>query len=163
MRRLGGSRLHSCILIFPLLVALGACGGDSDEGEPLLSGSLTAEYDGNAFTPVNGFATTSDGIGLIVLGDGPVRCGSEDDTEPPAGRNAAVTLPALEVGSHTSVFVQMFQNVGDFEGVGSNQGTLELTSVSQEAVAGSISFDYVDDEGRQFRLDGDFEVVRCAP
>lgn len=139
----------------------GGCGGD-DEGEPLLGGSLTAEYDGAAFTPVNGYATTYQDGAIIVLGDGSIRCGVEDDNAPPSGNNAVVSVPAIEIGSYTSVFVQMFSNDGgNFEGIGSNSGTVEITSVTAEAVAGTVAFDYTDDESRHFAIDGTFEVLHC--
>ncbi len=147
-------------LLFVLLVCLASCGDES--GDPFLSGALEGSYDGATFVGVNGFATVSDGNPVIVVGDGPVHCGSESSGAPPKGRNAAIHPDALAVGTYSSVFVQMFSNVGSFEGVGASLGTLTITSVTDASVAGEITFDYTDGEGRHFTLDGTFEVVHCA-
>jgi hypothetical protein len=143
-----------------LIGLLPACGGDS--GEPLVAGSLTAEYAGVPYVPAFGFATLYQGGGLIALGDGPLHCGSESSNAPPSGDNAVASLD-LEVGTHSGVFVQMFHNDGDFEGVGSSHGSVTISAVTTETVAGEISYDYTDDDGRTFGIAGSFEVVHCAP
>jgi hypothetical protein len=145
-----------------LVLVFTGCGGD-DAGEPLIAGDLEASYDGDAFTPAFGFATLLDGGAFIALGDGDVRCGSEQENEPPSGHTIAFGVEAFEVGSYSSVFVQMFDNVGSFEGVGSNTGTVELTAVSDTSIAGSLDFSFTDDEGRTFSASGTFEVLHCAP
>lgn len=149
------------LLICALLVGCG--GGDDESGEPLLSGSLSGDYDGAGFTPANGFATVLDQTPLIALGDGPIRCGTEDDNDPPSGTNAALSIPMFEAGDYTSVLVLIYQNVDEFEGTGSNVGSVSLTSVSEESIAGSVEYEYTDDQDRHFSLSGTFDVVRCAP
>ncbi len=141
----------------------GAVGCGGDEGEPFLSGSMTGEYDGTSFTPEFGFATPFQSGAIIGVGDGNVACGTEDDNAPPEGRNAIISVPALEVGSYSSAFVQMFENVDSFEGVGSNSGSVEITQVTADTVTGSVDYDYTDDESRHFSLSGTFEVVNCSP
>ena len=148
-----------------LLLAAAACGGDDGDGsgEPLIAGAMTGEYDGNAFTPANGFATVYEGVSLIGVGDGPIRCDSVDDQDPPSGTNVAFSVPAFEAGSYANVLVQLYRNVDEFEGVGSNQGSVTLEEVSDTSVAGSVEYDYTDDDGRHFAISGTFEVLRCAP
>lgn len=138
-----------------------ACGGDST-GEPLLATSLVGSYDGTEFIPTNGFATVYQGNALIVMGDGPVGCGTEDNSLPPRGRNGALRVPALEVGSYSNVLVQLYSNVGRFEGVGENSGTVTISSVTDESITGDVTWTYTDDEGRDFSFTGTFEVVHCA-
>ena len=47
------ARLASSLL---LTMGLLGCGGDSEDGEPLVSGSMTGDYDGAEFVPAFGFA-----------------------------------------------------------------------------------------------------------
>lgn len=151
------------LVLCGLLLALSGCGGgDGEDGEPLIAGALSGDYDGNAFTPSNGFATMYNDANLIAIGDGPIRCGSEDDNAPPSGTNVAFSVPAFAAGAYSNVFVELYRNVGDFEGVGSNQGLVTLEAVSESSIAGSVEYDYTDDDGRHFAIAGTFEVVRCA-
>ncbi len=150
-------RLVTSVLVFGLV---GCTGGDS--GEPLLSGSMTGEYDGHSFTPAFGFATLYKGAGLIGVGDGPLHCGSESSMAPPSGTNALFSVP-LEVGSKGTVSVQMIRNVDGYEGVGANTGSVTVSAVSDESLTGTVSFDYTDTQSRHFLISGSFEVVHCAP
>jgi len=152
--------LKSWMLVVSIFGAV-ACGGD-DGGDPLLSGAVSGSFDGTAFDVAYGFSTPYQGQFLIALGDRDLHCGSQDSTQPPGGRSAAISIPAAEVGTYGSVFVQMFSNVGSFEGVGTNTGTVEITDVTADSVSGSVSFDYTDDESRHFTLMGTFEVVNCT-
>jgi hypothetical protein len=142
-------------------LALAACGGGEGPGEPLVAGSLTGEYKGAAFTPAFGFVTLYNGGNLIGLGDGPLNCASPQRQDPPSGTNALFSLSTLEVKTYSSVLVQILQNHGDFEGTGSNSGTITLTAVSDASVAGSVSYSYTDDAGQTYGLSGSFEVARC--
>jgi len=152
---------------YPLALAmvgvLTACGGDSEEGEPLLGGEVSGDFAGKSFTAENGFATIYEDTPLIVIGDGPVHCGTESKNSPPSGTNAAMTVPAFEVGNYTSQFVQLYDNDGDFRGVGSNTGSISLTAVTAESIAGSVEFDYTSDEQEHFSVSGSFEVLLCSP
>lgn len=144
------------------LAGLTACGGGSDgAGEPLISGSLTAHYDGVPFTPINGVATIYNGGGLIMLGDGPIHCGTEDSNTPPRGDNAVFSVP-LTVGSYGSVLVQLFHNDGNFEGLGSSTGVVNIVGVTETSVAGDIAFAFTSTDGTSVAIDGTFEVIRCA-
>lgn len=144
------------------LVGFTACGGGSDgTGEPLIAGALTAHYDGVPFTPTNGFATLYNGSGLIMLGDGPIRCGTEDSNAPPRGDNAVFSVP-LEVGTYGSVLVQLFHNDGDFEGLGSSTGVVNIVGVTEVSVAGDVAFAFTSTDGTSIAIDGTFEVLRCA-
>ncbi len=156
MRVLGG--------LAALLLGLCACGGGDDEsGEPLISGSMTGEWDGSSFTPANGFATVYNAVNLIGVGDGPIHCGSVDDRDPPSGDSAAIAVPAFEIGDYANVLIELYHNVDQFEGYGTNAGSVTIDDVTDASIAGSVSYDTTDDDGRHFALSGTFEVVRCAP
>lgn len=142
---------------------LPACGGDGESasGEPLLSGEVNGTYGDSDFVAVNGFALdVSDSSKLIALGDGPLNCESVDQPDPPSGINASLNLPSLEVGTYGSVMVNFYYNIGSFEGLGRNAGTVEITASSAESVAGTVSFDEVID-GTTLSLNGSFELSRC--
>jgi hypothetical protein len=143
------------------LAFIAGCGGGGAAGEPLMSGSLTGEYRGRTFTPMFGFATLHDGDSWIGVGDGPLNCASPQQNDPPAGTNAVFTVPEFAIGTYSSRVVQIYDNVGEFSGTGSNRGTIEITAVSDASVAGSVSYSYTDDEARTYGLSGTFEVFRC--
>jgi hypothetical protein len=144
----------SCLLV--------ACGGD-ESGEPLVSGSVKGSFDGMTFTAVNGFAAPYRGQAVIGVGDGSIRCGSENANDPPSGMSIVIAVPELAVGSFSNVLVEVYKNRGAFEGVGSNTGSLTLTSVTDASVAGMIAFSYTDMDSRVFTANGTFEVVNCPP
>jgi hypothetical protein len=145
------------------LVAFAACGGGGGgAGVPLVSGSLTGQYKGQTFTPMFGIETLYMGSSLIAIGDGPLNCGSPQRPDPPSGTNAIFELPVVDVGSYPSVFVDLIQNKGSFQGVGSNSATVNVTAVSAASVAGDISWSYTDSAtGETYGLSGTFEVSRC--
>lgn len=145
------------------LAALGvaSCSDDGPTGLPLVTTTVTGSYAGNAFTPAFGFVTVYQGANLIAVGDGPLDCASPALPDPPAGTNAAFTVPALEPGTYGNVFVNLYRNVGGFTGHGSNAGTVTLTAVTAAAVTGSISYSDTDDVGAVYTLSGDFEITRC--
>jgi hypothetical protein len=143
-----------------LLLLVAACGG-GDSGEPLISGAVTGEYAGSAFTPEFGFATVYETTPIVGLGDGAVNCGSPERNDPPPGNTAILLLPSFDVATHSDVFVNLYHNVGDFEGVGSGGATVTITASSDAAVAGTVDYAYTDDEGLTYSLEGSFEVLRC--
>jgi hypothetical protein len=146
------------------LVAFAACGGGGGGGAgvPLVSGSLTGQYKGQAFTPMFGVETLYMGRNMIAIGDGPLNCGSAQRPDPPAGTNAIFEIPSVDVGRYSAVFVDLIQNKGSFEGVGSNGGLVNITAVSPASVAGDISWIYTDSTtGDTYGLTGNFEVSRC--
>lgn len=127
----------------------------------LLAGSVAGSYDGTEFEGEYGFVAEDEDSVVIILGDGNLYCGSENSGEPPHGHNVALYPTVLEAGNYGSVMTRMFQNVGSFEAIGANVGSLTLTSVTDETVSGEASFSYTDDEGRDFSFTATFEVVRC--
>ena len=145
------------------LVAVAGCGGGGGggPGDPLLATTLTGEYKGQPFTPMFGFATLYQGSPLIGLGDGPLNCASPERPDPPPGTNALVTIPAFEAGTYSSRLVEIVQNITSFEGMGSNGGTVVITTVSTESVTGSVAFSYTDDQSQTYGINGTFEVARC--
>jgi hypothetical protein len=142
-----------------MLVA--ACGGGSgNAGEPLLAGNIEASYDGEDFTPAFGFATGFQDGNIVALGDGPIHCGTESQNAPPPGRTIIVSLDALAEGTFTGVFVQMFRNVDDFEGIGSDDGSVTIDLVD-DTIAGTLSYAFTDTDNRTFSASGSFEVHLC--
>jgi hypothetical protein len=155
---------HRYSLVLTLLAAgglLAACGGDPAPGEPLLSGSVSGAYGQETFTAIYGFAIdASETSKLIGVGDGPLNCQSPEQPDPPPGMMGSIRLPSFEVGTYTSVMVNVYNNRGSFVGKGSNAGTAEITASSADSVAGSVA--YSDDvNGTTVSLQGTFEVVRC--
>jgi len=145
-----------------LLVLLGACGGGSSAaGEPVISSTVTASYDGHAFTPTFGFATIYKSQGLLGLADGAVHCGSETSPNPPSGSGVIMSIAALEVGSYPSAFIQIYRNTGNYMSVGSS-GDLEITSVTADSVVGSIAYTFTDpQDNTMYSASGMFEIVHC--
>jgi len=148
-------------LVGLVLVGLPACGGA--DGEPLLSGSFTGDWNGETFTAINGFAALYNDAPWIGIGDGPIHCGTESSPTPPDGDNVVIYPPAFDVGDYANVLVQLHHNVGDYEGYGTNQGTLTITAASDASIAGTLDYLATDTSGRHFAASGTFEVVRCAP
>jgi hypothetical protein len=150
------------LLALALTVTLAACGDDdSAPGLPLLSGSASGDYAGEAFTAVNGFASIYNDAPVIGLGNGPLSCESLASSSPPQGLNAAIQIPTLAVGTYDNVFVNLYRvSGGDFDSHGSDGATVVITAVSETSVSGTVTFDTtIDDE--HFALNGDFEVSRC--
>jgi len=148
--------------VLGFLVAVAGCGGGGGAaGEPLMSGQLTGQYKGQAFTPVFGFAATQGTNSMIGVGDGPLNCASPQQPDPPYGTNALISVPAFEVGTYSSRLVQILRNLGDFEGTGSNTASVDITAVSADSVAGSVTYSYTDDQSQSYALSGTFEVIRC--
>jgi hypothetical protein len=145
-----------------MLLAAVACGG-GEAGAPLVSSTLTGQFKGQPFTPRFGVATVYQGSNVIALGDGPINCGSAEQNDPPMGTTATFSVPALEVGTYPSVFVDLIRyQAGSLDGYGSSDGTLTLTAVGAPSVAGSIGYSYTDTStGDVYDLSGSFEVSRC--
>jgi hypothetical protein len=124
---------------------------------------LVGVFKGQSFTPTAGIATVYQGSNVIGVGDGPIDCGSPQQSNPPAGTTATFSLPAFAVGTTSSVFVDMIQfKAGSFGGTGSNSGTVTLTAVDAVSVAGTIDYSYTDSAtGDAYGLSGTFEVSRC--
>ena len=144
------------------LLAATACGGGT-AGEPLVSTTLTGQFNGQSFTPAFGVATVYQGSNVIALGDGALSCASAQQNDPPMGTTATFSVPALDVGTYSSVFVDLIQyEARNFDGVGSSDGTVMLTAVSTASVAGTIAYSNTDSStGGTYSLSGSFEVSRC--
>ncbi|HTB58112.1 MAG TPA: hypothetical protein VLC06_09575 [Polyangia bacterium] len=144
------------------LLAATACGGGT-AGEPLVSSTLTAEFNGQSFKPMFGVEAVYQGSNVIALGDGALNCASTQQNDPPMGTTATFSVPMLEVGTYPSIFVDMIQyEGGNFDGVGSNDATVTLTAVSASSVAGTVAYSYTDSStGGAYSLSGSFEVSRC--
>ena len=152
---------HSRLIGLVVSLFAAGCGGDA-VGEPLIATTLVGEYDGVEFIPINGYATVYDGNSIIVLGTGPIACGSEDDSLPPRGHTAAMRINALAEGSYGNVQVQLYSNVGQFMGSGSNSGSVTISSVTDDSVVGEVTYNYTDAQDREYSITGTFEVAHCA-
>ena len=156
------SRTIVAVVLGVFFACAGCGGGGAGTGEPLVAGSLAGIYKGQAFTPTTGIATVYMGKNLLGFGDGPINCSSPQQPNPPAGTMAYFTLPALDTMSYSSVFVQMIQNKGGFDGIGSNTGTVALTAINDTSVAGTIDYSYTDSTtSLTYSISGSFEVARC--
>jgi hypothetical protein len=149
------------VLGLSVLALAGCGGGGAGAGEPLLSGALTGEYAGESFTPEFGFAALYHDKPVIALGAGPLNCASLTQAEPPADVNAVFQLPTFEVGSYSSVLVMIHYNRGHYEASGSNSGSVTLSAVTDQSVAGSVAYSYTDEDAKPHGLSGSFEVIRC--
>ena len=145
------------------LLAAAACGGGGTAGEPLVATTLTGQFNGQPFTPAFGVATVYQGSNVIALGDGALNCASAQQNDPPMGTTATFSVPTLDVGTYSSVFVDLIQyEARNFDGVGAGDGTVMLTAVSTASVAGTIAYSYTDSStGGIYGLSGSFEVSRC--
>lgn len=151
--------LHGGLIAIGLLAA--ACGGGGGDGEPLISGSMTGSYAGDSFAPDAGFATIYMDTPLIGVGDGNVNCDSPNRSDPPSGLFAGFSVP-FTVGDYTDVFVQIYDNRGDFNSIGSSGGTASITAVSDTSIAGTITWSFTDPSDQaMYSLSGTFEVVNC--
>jgi hypothetical protein len=144
------------------LLAATACGGGT-AGDPLVSTTLMGQFKGQSFEPAFGVATVYQGSTVIALGDGALTCASTQQNNPPMGTTAVVSVPVLEVGTYSSIFVDMIQYEGrNVDGVGSGDATVMLTAVSASSVTGTIAYSYTDSStGDTYGLSGSFEVSRC--
>lgn len=148
-------------IVVGLSLLIASC-GDDVVAEPLLDSSVVGSFDGVEFVPINGYATVYRERAIIVLGTGPIGCGSEASDLPPRGHTAAMAVPALAAGSYGNVDVQLYSNVDRFQGAGANTGTVTISSVTDASVVGEISFAYTDTQEREFSVAGTFDVVHCA-
>jgi hypothetical protein len=148
-------------LVGAIALVFAACGGN--DGEPLISGTVTGVYKGQAFTPVNGYAQLVQNQTVIALGDGPIKCGSDSSTTPVSGITAEFRLPAtITPQTYANVETTLSQISGtNFDATITFTGNVTLTSVTADTVAGSISYDYTDAQSQHFSTNGTFEVTRC--
>jgi hypothetical protein len=151
-------RIHQMMMV--VLVAAMGCGTNAVTGEPLISGSVAGSYDGATYTIKYGLVAPHNTSFLIALGSEPINCSTLTANDPPAGDTGVMSLPALDVKAYGSVGVQLFHNINAFTGVGSNTGSVTITSSSSASIAGTISYsDTI--SMKMYSLNGTFEVVRC--
>ena len=141
-----------------LLTVLAACGGDSNEA--LLSGSVTGTYDTTSFTVKNGVLGKAQGVDVIALSSDAFDCSTLSAANPPTGDYAAIQIPSLATGTYTGVGVNLYQNNGSFNGVASNDGTLDVTAITADNITATITYSATL-SGKSYALNGTFEVTRC--
>jgi hypothetical protein len=144
------------------LAILAGCGGDAPDPLPILGGDVEGSYAGNPFVGEFGFATLYDDVPIVGIGDGDLHCGSPRASAPPSGRNALIAVPEFAIATYSNVLVNLYENVDEYTGYGSNAATVEITAVSPDAIAGTVSYDVTSAEGDRYSLAGSFEVTRCA-
>lgn len=148
-------------IVVGLSLLIASC-GDDIVAEPLVDTSVVGSFDGVEFVPINGYATVYRERAIIVLGTGPVGCGSEASDLPPRGHTATMAIPALTEGSYSNVEVQLYSNVDRFQSANASVGTVTISSVTDASVVGEISFVYTDTQEHEFSVVGTFEVAHCA-
>lgn len=155
-------RTLSCLVITLSLLGPLGCGGDDVTPLPLLAANGSGDANGTAFTPAYGLVTElASGTVVIVLGSGPIGCGSLDSSSPPEGVIVQVQVPEAKVGVPSKHFV-MFQvfSGGSGTGGGSGAGSVELTKVTPTSIA--LTVDYAATiSGKSYQLKGSFEAERC--
>jgi hypothetical protein len=147
--------------LLPVLVLVLGCGGGGADPDPLISGSLTATFDGTDFTPTNGFAVVYMDSSFLVLGDGNVHCGSESSNSPPTGHGAFFQLDSFDVGTHSSLLTSMYGDNGGYHSEGTNTGTVTIAASSAMSIAGMVDFSYTSDSYGPMQISGAFESIVC--
>ncbi len=158
-------------LAIVLLVVTAACSDDSEpdyEFVPITSSTLDGHLRGEEMTFEAGIATNyTSGAPIFIFGEGNITCETfGGDTRPP-GTYAYVVFPGpigtqLSVGTFEGAFVSLENRVGRSQSIaGSDDAILTIASITETAVAGSISFTYVVEGEEIGALNGDFEVTRC--
>ena len=138
-----------------------ACGGSDDSNsDALLSGAVTGNYDTTDFTVATGVLGVAQGATVVALSSDILECSTLSANSPPKGEYAAIVVPTLAVGSYTGVQVEMYQNNGNFESIGSSDGTLDVTAITDTTLSGTIAYSTTLD-GKSYAINGTFEVNRC--
>lgn len=144
-----------------------ALGSACSEGEALESGALEGAYDGAAFRPMFAVAIDSEdellGTKLeIQLGDRPIDCEHHlvVGDENPEGLYLVIRIDEAAVGAHDAYF--------EYESLsrdGSKQlggfGTAELTDVTEDTIAATLSFELAEAHRPHASASGTVEVRRC--
>jgi hypothetical protein len=153
------------------MVLTAACSDDSKpdyEFVPITSSTLEGELRGEPMTFEAGIATTyTSGAPIFIFGEGNITCATFGGNTRPPGTYAYVVFPGpigtqLSIGSFEGALVNLESHEGVSQNiVGSDDATLTISSITETAVAGSITFSFVYEGEEIGRLAGDFEVVRC--
>lgn len=151
------------ILIFvTTALALAAC-GDGAPADPL-TGDVTGTFDGQPFTPTHGYAIAMEqpangGVMVIRLGDAPIGCGTNFN-QPPRPAVYGLIYPTKEqTGDLGATWVSLLGIGESGLQLRGSSGTLVITTLDEEVVAGTVDFDQKDDG--QNTLKGSFEVRHC--
>jgi hypothetical protein len=148
--------------LIPAALMLVACGG-TGAGEPLLLANGSGSIDGAPFTPAFGASNVlQSGTVNSVLATASVNCGSLTAmSDPSDGIYVQVQVPAAVVGVASKNMV-MFDVVsgGQLHGSGSGDGTVEVTSVTDDVLDLKISYSKTL-SGKAYALNGTFQVHRC--
>jgi len=146
-------------LLLAFVLPIAACGGSSDN-DPLISGSVTGNYDTTTFTAKNGVVGKTGSTTVVALSSGDFGCSTLNQPSPPKGDYAAIVLPSFDVGVHGGLYVQMYDNHGNFTSVGSTGGSIEIVTATDSSISGTVAYsDTID--GKSYGINGAFEVTRC--
>jgi hypothetical protein len=148
--------------LIPAALMLVACGG-TGAGEPLVLADGSGSIDGAAFTPAFGASNVlQSGTVNTWLATTAINCGSfTSSSEPGDGIFVQVQVPAAVVGKASKNMI-LFDVVsgGQLHGTGSGDGTVEVTSVTDDLLGLKVAYSKTLD-GKAYALSGSFQIHRC--
>lgn len=144
-----------------VLVVIAGCGSGTPN-ERLSSGTLSGEYADQPFDLGFGFETFFRQVAMFAFSVASLDCTPPVADQPPTSTTATFTLPSLEVGSYTQVVVLLWDPASDIQNLGSNEGNITISTVTDTSVAGSIDYTHIDPYGQTYAVAGTFDAVRCA-
>jgi len=153
-------------LIGMIALWLAACGGGGGpEGEPLISGHVDFSIGSTTSDIKNGVALpaseTSSAAFTVILGSGGINCDTAPGQFLPKGSyvtfDPTTTMPMV----YDDIFVSVIHSTSSGYHLNGTSGHVEVTSVSDTSVAGSIDHMDTDEEDGAIVVSGSFEVTRC--
>src|SRR3569623_168465 len=143
------------------LLAMTGCVA-SGPSERFISGKVSGSYADHPFELGVGYATVFRRQGLIALSESASTCNPPDRDHLPTSTTASFVLPDLAVGNYTGVVVEIYYAGAGFDSIGSNEGNIAISSVTDASVAGTIDYVYTPAPAPLYAAKGSFEIVRCA-
>jgi hypothetical protein len=153
-------RLHT-VLALGTLVAVAGCGGGAPS-ERLVSGTLSGEYADQPFDLGFGFETSFREEETFAFSVATLDCTPPIADQLPPSTTATFTFPSLELGSYTQVNVLLWDQASAVWNLGSNEGNVTISAVTDTSVSGSVDYTHVDPYGQTYAVSGTFNVVRCT-
>jgi hypothetical protein len=156
-------------LCFTCVVFAIGCGGGGDGGNGgdtiLLGGDINYWVGNNSYVPGWGAAIpSSDDSGAfeVVIGNKAFGCSLESAARLPQGEFVVFDPTSLSPMTYDALTVNAFRTDPAGPGVKTSSGNaeVEITSVTETDVSGSISFMGPTSDG-DLRIDGTFDVMRC--
>jgi hypothetical protein len=150
------------LLIIVCLAFASACGSDSSGGNGSLLGDVSGAFNGEAFTPTYAIVRSNDsafvGSYFILMATEPIDCADTINVSTPTpGIIAYMLLDSKEVGTFTDVPVGIRRITANSQASGGGPGTVEITSIENSRVVGSVSMSATSGDS----LNGSFDVLDC--